>query len=77
MPLQEPEAPVGSRTGKQIGVVPKIEPLLHTAFLANPGVSRYIFLLDLNSCPCEMEYVPYQETRMSQLSGILVLNVNF
>ena len=62
VPLQGPEkTPVGFRTGKQIGVVPKIEPLLHTAFLANHGVQRYIFLLDLNSCPCEMEYLlPYQ-----------------
>ena len=62
VPLQGPEkTPVGSRTGKQIGVVPKVETLLHTAFLANPGVQRYIFLLDLNSCLCEMEYLlPYQ-----------------
>lgn len=75
MPLQEPEkTPVGSRTGKQIGVVPKGEPLVAPAFLANPGLKITSLLLDLNSCPCEMEYVPYQETRrMSQLSGILVL----
>ena len=37
-------------TGEQTGAVPTIEPIMLTPFLANPGVRRYIFLLDLSSC---------------------------